>query len=269
MKLHFPALGQFTLRRSPLWIAFFGSDDFSVASLAKLTQYQSTTTHHTPSPIESIHVITRSIKPTGRNMKAMVDLPIGKYAASQGIPVLRADTATEILDVLSQHQFNLVVAVSYGRLIPAQFIAQCRYGGLNVHPSLLPTYAGSSPLQYALLNDDASTGCTVQTLHPTKFDHGDVLLQSGEIPISGSDNLASLFDKFGEIGGDLLVRTIDQGLFVDPKPVVNDYQVEITGFVGQLSARQIKRVWDALGPVFTFINVNLVRKRKPYWGSKE
>lgn len=33
---------------------------------------------------------------------------------------------------------NLIIAVSFGLFIPASVLRQCRYGGLNVHPSLLP-----------------------------------------------------------------------------------------------------------------------------------
>ncbi|KAK6890400.1 Methionyl-tRNA formyltransferase, mitochondrial [Candida tropicalis] len=253
----------------PLKIAFFGSDTFSVASLLKLTQYQST---H-PQKIDNIHVITRSIKPTGRNLKNLIDLPIGIEAQESNIPILRADTSSEILDILNSHHFNLAIAVSYGRLIPAEFISSCKYGGLNVHPSLLPKYSGSSPLQFALLNDDKFTGCTVQTLHPTKFDHGDILLQSNEVSIEDNDNISSLLNKFGQIGGDLLVDTLHQGLFVNPTPVKNNYQFSLAPKINksksqalwsELTAREIKRVYDALGPIYTFISVNLIKKRKPF-----
>ncbi|EMG47075.1 FMT1 Methionyl-tRNA formyltransferase [Candida maltosa Xu316] len=251
----------------PLKIAFFGSDTFSVASLGKLVQYQKTN----PTKIDSIHTITRNLKPKGRGMKTVEDLPIGNLANSLGIPVLRADNSSEILDILKSQHFNLVIAVSYGKLIPAQFIQECKYGGLNVHPSLLPKYSGSSPLQYALLNDDKTTGCTVQTLHPTKFDHGEIIVQSDEIPINETDNLSTLFDKFGGIGSDLLVKSIDEGLFVNPVPVQNEYKYSLAPKIpksksqilwDQLSARQIKRMYDALGPLFTFLNVNLRKKRK-------
>ena len=112
---------------------------------------------------------------------------------------MRADTSQEITQLSEQYLFNLVIAVSYGRLIPSTFIQHCKYGGLNVHPSLLPKYSGSSPLQYALLNDDKFTGCTVQTLHPTKFDHGDIIIQSSEIPILDDDNSVSLFKNLARL----------------------------------------------------------------------
>lgn len=251
----------------PLRIAFFGSDNFSVASLNKLIQYQKANPHK----VDSVHVITRSLKPQGRYMKTVQDLPVGKFASKQGLSIMRADTSEEITQFSKQYLFNLVIAVSYGKLIPSTFIQHCKYGGLNVHPSLLPKYCGSSPLQYALLNDDKFTGCTVQTLHPTKFDHGDIIIQSPEIPILDGDNSVSLFKKFGEIGGDLLVEAIDRGLFVNPTPIKNNYahsmapkipKARLQVFWDKFLARDIKRLYDALGPIFTFLNVNVIRKRK-------
>lgn len=251
----------------PLKIAFFGSDNFSVASLNKLIQYQK----KNPDKVDSVHVITRSLKPQGRYMKTVQDLPVGKFSSQQGLSIMRADTSQEIRQLSEQYLFNLVIAVSYGRLIPSTFIQHCKYGGLNVHPSLLPKYSGSSPLQYALLNDDKFTGCTVQTLHPTKFDHGDIIIQSSEILILDDDNSVSLFKKFGEIGGDLLVKSIDQGLFVNPTPIENNYtrsmapkipKAKLQVFWNKYLAREIKRLYDALGPIFTFLNVNVIRKRK-------
>jgi methionyl-tRNA formyltransferase len=34
--------------------------------------------------------------------------------------------------------FNMVVAVSFGLLVPPRILNAAKYGGLNVHPSMLP-----------------------------------------------------------------------------------------------------------------------------------
>lgn len=33
---------------------------------------------------------------------------------------------------------NLIVAVSFGLFVPSRILRAAKYGGLNVHPSLLP-----------------------------------------------------------------------------------------------------------------------------------
>lgn len=246
-----------------LRVAFFGSDRFSISSLKALLDLQG----RRPELLSSIDVITRQVKPQGRK-KLLIDLPVGEFATTNGVNVLRADTKSEILNLLETKKYDLSVAVSYGKLIPRGFIEAMTYGGLNVHPSLLPKYSGSSPIQYALMNDDAFTGVTVQTLHPTKFDHGDILAQSKEVPIKDDDNYASLEEKLGVIGGELLVDVLENGKFIAGKSnsVVfrNNYsyssafkiEPSMTRVLWDQSSRQIKRRFDALGPLYTHISCN-------------
>jgi methionyl-tRNA formyltransferase len=240
-------------------VAFFGSDAFSVHALRKLVQWQATEA----SPLLSIDVITRSVKPQGRK-KVLIDLPLGQFI-SQTEPLIalhRADTKQEILALGHRLQPNLAVAVSYGKLIPHEFLALLTYGGLNVHPSFLPQYSGSSPIQYALLNDDLSTGVSVQTLHPTKFDKGDILLQSPRVVIEDNDNYASLVSKIGPIGGDLLCQVLLAKAAGNCNPIKSTYAYslapKITPAQSQVrwltfTNRKIKRLQDALGSIHTFV----------------
>lgn len=249
-------------------ISFFGSDAFSVASLARLLRLQNSR----PSVISSIDVITRHIKPTGRNLAARVDLPVGTFASRHGLPLWRADSAAEILEVVPRGPNHLAVAVSYGRLIPAAFLAQTGFGGLNVHPSLLPTYSGSSPLQYALMDDVSHTGVSVQTLHPTKFDCGDILAQTPPMPIYDNDTYTSLQERMAEAGAELLAGVIESGAYKDPiSPIISPYPFSLaakiapgTGNVdwATLTSRSVRRLADALGPLHTYKLVDITKKKK-------
>lgn len=252
----------------PIKIAFFGSDQFSVQSLAKLSSVKV----NNPEKIESIHVITRSVKSRGRKSKSFIDLPIGNYCNHNDIPILRADSSSDILKILDNYQFDLTIAVSYGKLIPEEFLSSCRYGGLNVHPSLLPKYSGSSPIQYALLNNDGSTGCTIQTLHPNKFDKGDIIEQSEEIPILLGDNYETLESKLGEVGSKMLVGVVEK-VFNGGKDVgiaESRYEYSLATKITpshrlicwEDSSIKIKRLNDALGPLTTYVNVDIVKKKK-------
>ncbi|RLV88924.1 Methionyl-tRNA formyltransferase mitochondrial [Spathaspora sp. JA1] len=249
-----------SVTNSRLKIAFFGSDNFSTISLNAIYNYCQLHNHQ-------LDVITPSLKPTGRGLNQIIDLPIGELATSLDIPIHRVSTASDIIQL--SNRYNLAIAVSFGKLIPGTFLTSCKYGGVNVHPSLLPRYSGASPLQYCLLNDDKYTGCTVQTLHPTKFDRGDILIQSDEVPIEYDDNFTSLEKKLGAIGAELLVETIDKGLFSKHGKFVNKYEFSLASKIprtrkqvywDKVSARQVKRMEDALGSVYTFIPVNKKNK---------
>lgn len=184
----------------PLKIAFCGSDLFSIYSFKALLQYSQL--HQ--DKISSIDLITRAPKATGRGRKnlrlveILEQLPILQqqyYNNNKQILTHTPESLAEFLEIQKQRNFNLVIAVSYGKLIPAKFLEALKYGGLNVHPSLLPKYSGASPLHFALLNHDLYTGVTVQTLHPTKFDRGKILLQTPPLSIPKLLALGELEDQ--------------------------------------------------------------------------
>ena len=68
------------------------------------------------------------------------------------------------------NQNHLLVTASFGRILPDSllelFPPQQR---LNIHPSLLPAYRGSAPIQHAIMNGDKMTGvCVVEMLSKAK-----------------------------------------------------------------------------------------------------
>lgn len=252
-----------SIKNIPLRIAFFGSDHFSCYALEKL--------HHFATQsqlVEDIHVVTRSVKPTGRKLKQLIDHPITPVASSLSIPIHRVDRAKDFLK-LQSYNFNMAIAVSFGRLIPHTFLQDLQFGGINVHPSLLPKYSGPSPIQYALMNDDKTTGVTVQTLHPFKFDGGDLLLQSKKIEIDPKEVYFSLEAKLGRVGGDMLVQTLQEQLYINPTPVKSEYPLSTTKKILSKDAeikwdspsRMIKRLNDALGRTFTWKKVDVKKKK--------
>jgi methionyl-tRNA formyltransferase len=89
-------------------------------------------------------------------------------------------------------------------------------GTLNVHPSLLPAYRGSAPIQYAIWNRDAITGVSIIDLSPVAFDSGKVLNQV-KVKLTGDEYFDDLHDRLAGIGGNLLAETLDN---------LNSYQLK-------------------------------------------
>lgn len=142
-------------------------------------------------------------------------MPIKRAAQSLGLSVHQIDT---FKDWNPPNPLNLVIAVSFGLLFPARILRVAEYGGLNVHPSLLPDLRGPAPLHHAILKRRTLTGVSLQTMHPTKFDHGDVLAQGpGQgVPISNSTTPQQLLEILGPLGAEMLTEAIEQGIFVPP-----------------------------------------------------
>lgn len=247
-----------------LRLAFFGSDLFSLASLSRLLAMKSRNKR-----ISGIDVFTRSIKPTGRKLKTYIDVPVGEFGTKNGLDVYRVDSAQQINE-FCEKRYDLAVAVSFGKLIPASFLQSLRFGGLNVHPSFLPKYSGSSPIQHALMNDCRNTGVTVQTLHPTKFDHGAILRQSDPIAIGERETFISLRDRLAVVGADLLEDVISNKDLANPTILTSSEKYSLAPKISPtlaeihwntMTSRQICRLEDALGPLFSFKAVDVIKKK--------
>ncbi|KAI0465020.1 hypothetical protein LJB42_000237 [Komagataella kurtzmanii] len=256
-----------------LKVAYFGSDFFSIRCLDHLINL-SFKQHH----IGTLDLIAKHSKRGGRGNKQILETPIVSYAKLKQLNILRAEKNSEI-ESLSSNSYDLAIAVSYGKLIPQTFLKSLRYGGLNVHPSLLPKYSGPAPLQHTILNGDSVTGVTVQTLHPTTFDKGSVLKQEVCHDYRpDSETTESLGLKLADLGGPLLsdvvkftcdnltlpepVETSNEYSYA-PKPSPSLYQINWD----VLSTTEIIRRFNALGPLYTFKHCHVVKK-SPFTGLK-
>ncbi|KXT04203.1 hypothetical protein AC578_122 [Pseudocercospora eumusae] len=204
----------------PLRILFCGADDFSSHALRALHELK----EQKPETVASIDVVCRPDKRTGRGLKHIREVPIKSTAQSLSLPIHHLDTFT---GWSPPSPVDLIVAVSFGLLVPARLLKHAKYGGLNVHPSLLPDLRGPSPLQYALMLGRNKTGVSLQTMHPTKFDHGIVLAQD-ECYVPADCTLQQLSSTLGQKGALLLRSAIETATFVEPEPagIINSAQTE-------------------------------------------
>lgn len=229
----------FTQRRDsePLRILFCGSDHFSCEALSALHDL------HTQNPalVESIDVLVRPGKPSGRGLKRIAVGPLFHLAESLKLPIHQRDTFTgwelplpgrvthpktgektivplpsSKLTHRSHHHFNLIIAVSFGLFVPPRILAALPYGGLNIHPSLLPDLRGPAPLQWSILARRTHTGVTLQTLDAHVFDRGLILAQTPApgLPIPENATTADLLNSLAPEGGRLLVEGLENGLHI-------------------------------------------------------
>jgi methionyl-tRNA formyltransferase len=72
----------------------------------------------------------------------------------------------------------------------------------NLHFSLLPSYRGANPAEWALIRGETETGVTLIEMSPT-FDTGKMIAQSG-IAVTETDTRESIYQKLYELGGEVL-----------------------------------------------------------------
>jgi methionyl-tRNA formyltransferase len=95
---------------------------------------------------------------------------------------------------------------AFGALIKDDLLSSYRM--LNVHPSLLPRWRGAAPVERAIMAGDPSTGVSIMEV-TAGLDSGPVCLTDSE-PIRPDDTYGTLAARLQEIGGELLVRALDE-----------------------------------------------------------
>ena len=155
-------------------------------------------------------VITAPDKPKGRKL-VVTPSEVKLWANAHNIPVLTPEKLKDedFVSELSKSTWDLFVVAAYGKIIPKNILEMPSHGVLNVHPSLLPKFRGSSPIEGAILSDEKFTGVTIMQLDE-EMDHGPVLAQRERIrniwPPKGSD----LTRDLAHFGGALLADIIPE-----------------------------------------------------------
>ena len=115
--------------------------------------------------------------------------------------------AREVQQHLADLQPDLLVVCDYGQILAAETLATARYGGINLHGSLLPRHRGAAPVQWAILAGDATTGVCVIRMSP-RLDAGAVIVCQ-EQPIAADDTAATLEMRLAAGGGDVVLAAIE------------------------------------------------------------
>lgn len=95
-----------------------------------------------------------------------------------------------LIDELQTHEVDLVCLAGFMRLLSADFIRAFPNRVLNIHPSLLPAFAGLDAQRQALEYGVRITGCTVHFVDEY-LDSGPIVIQSA-VPVLDSDTVESL-----------------------------------------------------------------------------
>lgn len=172
-------------------LLFFGSDRFSLLVLDRFVRRK----------ICPVEVVTR---PGG---------VLDQYSARNNLVRHPWPVSS---DVWTRNNFNIGLVASFGHLIDVQTVYKFSKGLFNVHPSLLPKYRGSTPIQAAVLDGQPYTGCTIMKIPPVeKFDIGDIVLQE-RLDIRQREYAVELRDRLADLGASLAEK-----LFLDYEHYVN------------------------------------------------
>jgi methionyl-tRNA formyltransferase len=194
---------------------FLGTSEFAAAILERL---------HRSDVHRPALVITRPDRPSGRGRRP-TSPPVAERARTLGIALEQPESVNdpEVGGLIARAgrahtgsapragtgadgSRHTVIVCAFGALIKEPLLSEQEMW--NVHPSLLPRWRGAAPIERAIMAGDAQTGVSIMRL-TAGLDSGPVCL-TGVEPIRGDDTYGSLAPRLAKVGGELLVRALEE-----------------------------------------------------------
>ena len=182
-------------------IVFMGTPDFSVPTLKELIKYRKN---------EIVAVYTRKPKKADRGHK-IVESPVYKIAKENNIQIFTPASfrkSEKNRKEFEELKPDLAIVVAYGLIIPKELLDIPTYGFINIHPSLLPRWRGSAPMQRCLLSEDKETGVCIMKLDEG-MDTGDIIKISEKIQIDKNVDIEYLHDTLSVKGAEMIIDVIN------------------------------------------------------------
>lgn len=140
-------------------------------------------------------------------------------AAAYNIPAVfishlskrRLEFDREISKVLTEYNVELILLIGFMRILSGEFCRNWHGKILNVHPSLLPKYAGgmdSNVHAEVLKNGDTETGCTIH-LVTEEVDGGPIIVQK-KCKVLASDTALDLKTRVQALEGEAFIEAIEK-----------------------------------------------------------
>lgn len=142
----------------------------------------------------------------------------------------RAQFDYELLNKVLAYSPDYVLLAGYMRILNSSFVDGLEGRLINIHPSLLPSFAGLDTHERALKTGVCVHGCTVHFVNP-QLDDGPIIAQ-GVVPVFKSDSAQTLADRVLKVEHQVyptVVEYLTQGIVrIDDRVVKFDKEVKTT-----------------------------------------
>jgi methionyl-tRNA formyltransferase len=146
-----------------------------------------------------VTLVTQPDKPSGRGKQLKAS------DVSLAFPdVLKPETESELQRILKAQ--DLLITIGYGRLLSTTTLNLPKYGGINLHFSILPKWRGAAPVQRAIEAGDKVSGVSVFQMD-AGMDTGPIWAQE-EFQIPYGFSTRELFGALANIGVGAVEKTI-------------------------------------------------------------
>ena len=233
----------------PLRYVFFGTPNFAARVLEKLIA----------AGVSPVVLVCNPDRPVGRK-KIVTSPPTKKLIQELGIknnelgikvfqPKDKAELSLVSDEIFKDCDFGIVAA--YAQIIPRSVIDKARLGIMGVHPSLLPSFRGATPIQTAILDGAETTGVSLFMLDE-EVDHGSVIAQR-EVSL-GEDNYVEFERRLADLGVELLLEILPKFVIGKSEAIVQDesgatYTKKFTSEDGLITNELLEKAKNGEGAV--------------------
>jgi methionyl-tRNA formyltransferase len=178
-------------------ILYFGSSQFSLPFIDAL--------HNSSHTISGVVTGIKKIRSRG---SVLLPDPLYEYSSLKSLNVFEIEAFDGTFYTwLKTIDFDYLVSVSFGKIIPSKLIEIAGGKTINLHPSLLPKYRGPSPIISTLLNGDPVGGISLIKIEKD-VDSGDIYMQT-KFSIGDRDNKETLENKIIKTGSRMMLSLLD------------------------------------------------------------
>jgi methionyl-tRNA formyltransferase len=228
-------------------------------------------------------VLTPPPKKVGRKQILTIN-PLAKWAQTKKISTFLVPDNLKNLQLKKQirsQEIDILLVVDFGYYVPDWLLAFPKINTLNIHPSLLPHWRGSSPGQFAILFKDFQRPWQNQKIGGTKtavtlltvskeLDAGDIIVQK-KFNIKEDWALNDYYQHAFQLINRSLAKNIKQ--FVDEKLKAEPQSKQSpTPFAQRLSKTDAFVSWSQLKKLMTIVpndKLNMINKNKSSLSSQK
>ncbi len=215
---------------SKIKIVFAGTSEYANAHLKELIASKHS--------IEA--VFTQPSRRSGRGLK-FKHSPVRETAYKNNIEIWQPEKISKKeIDILYDINPDLVVVVSYGLILPEEFLNIPKHGCINVHPSLLPRWRGAAPIQRSIEYGDNLSGITIMQMNG-RLDEGDIIYQE-PIEIDKNKTAGEIEEKFISIGKHVMSVTIDS--IIENNFMLFPQDHKLSTYAKKISKNEAKINWE-------------------------
>jgi len=127
----------------------------------------------------------------------------------------------EIINILNNYDVELIVMAGWMKIVTPFFINKFKNRIINIHPSLLPAYKGSTAINDSLLNGSKITGCSVHFVEE-EVDSGSLIMQAA-LSIRDDDDIDSLTKRIHMLEHKILPHSISHAGFLIRNNFMDNY----------------------------------------------